>query len=304
MANKRMFSKDVVLPDEFVEMPTSAKLLYYDLGMRADDDGFVGSPRQVMKISRASEDDMKLLISKKFVIPFESGVIVITHWFVNNYIRKDRYKETIYLKEKDTLYLDKIDCYTQNPEEAVSLPYSRSNPQPHPTKKKLLPESAKPDIEEKWLPQEKVGEDRIGKVSIEREEAPSQNGISLYGKFKNIYLSDEQYKDLIRTYKDANTLIEKVSCIFENKSSIPSNPFAYIHKIGIEDGFERLQPLKDEKKRQREIQRQQVQEQQLQQEQEEWYQEKMKEYGACSKEEVHAIARQNLEEWKKNFGKN
>lgn len=77
MANKRMFSKDVVLPDEFVEMPTSAKLLYYDLGMRADDDGFVGSPRQVMKISRASEDDMKLLISKKFVIPFDSGVIVI-----------------------------------------------------------------------------------------------------------------------------------------------------------------------------------------------------------------------------------
>lgn len=103
MANKRMFSLDVVDTDLFLEMPTTTQALYFHLGMRADDDGFVSSPKKIAKLSNCTMDDLKILISKGFVIPFESGIVVITHWKVNNYIPKDRYHETINKNEKKQL---------------------------------------------------------------------------------------------------------------------------------------------------------------------------------------------------------
>ena len=104
MAEKRMFSKSVIDTDQFIEMPVSARLLYFDLGMRADDDGFI-TPKRVMKMTGATEDDLRILISRRYVIPFESGVIVIRHWRMNNYLKSDRYKETEYKDEKDCLEL-------------------------------------------------------------------------------------------------------------------------------------------------------------------------------------------------------
>lgn len=103
MANKRMFSLDVVNTDLFLDMPTSTQNLYFHLGMRADDDGFVASPKQVMKLINCTADDMKILVSKGYVIPFETGVIVICHWKQNNYIRSDRYHQTKYISEKQQL---------------------------------------------------------------------------------------------------------------------------------------------------------------------------------------------------------
>ena len=103
MANRRMFSVDVVCTDKFLEMPTSSQALYFQLGMKADDDGFVSAPKQITRMTNASDDDLKLLASKKFIIPFESGVIVISDWKVNNYLRKDRYTETRHVKEKSVL---------------------------------------------------------------------------------------------------------------------------------------------------------------------------------------------------------
>ena len=102
MARRRMFSQEVVDQDKFLDMPATARLLYYDLGMEADDDGFV-SPKRVMRKSGAMNDDLNVLIAREFVIPFESGVIVIKHWKENNYIQRDRYKETLYLTEKSQL---------------------------------------------------------------------------------------------------------------------------------------------------------------------------------------------------------
>jgi hypothetical protein len=102
MAKRRMFSSDVVDNDQFLDMPVSARCLYYDLGMRADDDGFI-SPKKVLRLTSASDDDLRILISKNFVIPFETGVIVIRDWRMNNYIQKDRYTETIYKEEKKKL---------------------------------------------------------------------------------------------------------------------------------------------------------------------------------------------------------
>ena len=91
MAERRMFAKTIIDSDAFLDMPISARLLYYDLSMRADDDGFVNSPKKIMRIVGASEDDLKVLITKKFIIPFDSGIVVIKHWKIHNYIAKDNY---------------------------------------------------------------------------------------------------------------------------------------------------------------------------------------------------------------------
>jgi len=111
MAEKRMFAKTIVLSDAFLDMPASTRCLYFTLSMLADDDGFVNSPRSIMRQSGATDDDMKLLIAKKFVLVFDSGVIVIKHWRMNNYLQSDRYHETKYLEEKATLTLDKNGAY-------------------------------------------------------------------------------------------------------------------------------------------------------------------------------------------------
>ena len=91
MAERRMFAMSVVDSDDFLEMPVGAQLLYFHLSMRADDDGFI-TPMEIMSLIGAKDDDMKILIAKKFIIPCESGVVVIRHWKVNNHLRNDRYK--------------------------------------------------------------------------------------------------------------------------------------------------------------------------------------------------------------------
>ena len=113
MAKKRMFSLDIIDTDIFQEMPQTSRLLYYELCMRADDDGFVGNPKKIQKAVGCSEDDFKVLISKQFIIPFETGIIVIKHWKIHNYIAKDRYKTTIYQEEKSQLYQEKNGMYTK-----------------------------------------------------------------------------------------------------------------------------------------------------------------------------------------------
>ena len=114
MAQKRMFSLSVVDTDKFLEMPISSRLLYYELGMRADDDGFVDNWKKIMSFTGLKDDDMKVLISKQFVIPFESGVIVIRHWRMNNYLRNDRFKPTQYLEELSKLTLDNNGIYNMD----------------------------------------------------------------------------------------------------------------------------------------------------------------------------------------------
>jgi len=113
MAKRRMFSLDIIDTDLFLEMPQSSRLLYYELCMRADDDGFVSSPKKIQKMVGCNEDDFKVLITKKFIIPFDTGVVVIRHWKIHNYIQKDRYKETIYLEEKSQLKQEENGMYTK-----------------------------------------------------------------------------------------------------------------------------------------------------------------------------------------------
>lgn len=112
MAERRMFAKTIIDSDAFIDMPVTARLLYYDLGMRADDDGFVNSPKKIMRMVGASQDDLAILISKKFIIPFDSGVVVIKHWRIHNYIQKDRYKPTKYTEEMAQLTVKESGGYS------------------------------------------------------------------------------------------------------------------------------------------------------------------------------------------------
>lgn len=131
MAERRMFAKTIVTSDAFLDMPATTRSLYMLLCVLADDDGFVNAPRSIMRQSGATDDDMKLLIAKRFVLTFQSGVVVIKHWRIHNLIQKDRYKETKYLEEKALLTLDENNAYT----EADSAVYPEciqpvSNPEP------------------------------------------------------------------------------------------------------------------------------------------------------------------------------
>ena len=108
-----MFAKSIVLSDAFLDMPLSARCLYFTLGMLADDDGFIGSPKSIMRQCGASQDDMAILLQKRYVLAFESGVIVIKHWRMNNYLQNDRHKSTTYLEELGTLIVDERGAYTE-----------------------------------------------------------------------------------------------------------------------------------------------------------------------------------------------
>lgn len=112
MAERRMFAKTIVLSDAFLDMPLGARCLYMTLGMVADDDGFVNNPRSIMRQCGATDDDMKILIAKRFVLIFDDGVIVIKHWRINNYLRADRYTETKYKKDKSLLSVEENGSYT------------------------------------------------------------------------------------------------------------------------------------------------------------------------------------------------
>ena len=111
MAERRMFAKTIIDSDAFLDMPLSSQALYFHLSMRADDDGFINNPKKIQRSIGCSADDLKLLIAKNFIIPFESGVVVIKHWKIHNYIRKDTYTETKYKEEKALLELDENSSY-------------------------------------------------------------------------------------------------------------------------------------------------------------------------------------------------
>lgn len=112
MAERRMFAKTIVLSDAFLDMPMSARCLYFTLGMFADDDGFINNPKSIMRQCGASQDDMNILLFRKFLISFDDGVIVIKHWRIHNYIQKDRYIPTKYEEHKLSLGLDSNNAYT------------------------------------------------------------------------------------------------------------------------------------------------------------------------------------------------
>lgn len=107
-----MFAKSIIDSDAFLDMPSSAQALYFHLAMRADDDGFINNPKKVQRMVGASEDDARLLLMKKFIIAFDSGIVVIKHWRIHNYLRSDRYKPTNYQDEMSLLSVKENGAYS------------------------------------------------------------------------------------------------------------------------------------------------------------------------------------------------
>lgn len=140
MAERRMFAKKITESDAFLDMPSSTQMLYFHLSMNADDDGFVNNPKKIQRMCGASDDDFKLLIAKSFVILFESGIIVIKHWKMHNYIQSDRYRPTDYVDEKSMLGVKKNKAYTLDESKMYT----------------------------KCIQDVSVGKDSIGKVSIDK----------------------------------------------------------------------------------------------------------------------------------------
>ena len=189
-----MFAKTIVTSDAFLDMPPTTRSLYMLLCVMADDDGFVNAPRSIMRMSGATDDDMKLLIVKRFVLTFESGVVVIKHWRIHNLIQKDRYKETKYLEEKAMLALDENNAYT----EADSSMYPE-----------CIQPVSKPEPQVR-LGKVSKGKSRIGE-DIE-EAAPPKPTKHKYGMYKNVLLSDEEYQKLIEEFPhDYTERIERLS---------------------------------------------------------------------------------------------
>ena len=171
MANRRMFSLSVIDTDKFLDMPVSSQLLYFHLGMRADDDGFVSSPKRIARTTNCGDDDLKILATKGYIIPFESGVVVIRHWRQNNQLRSDRYRETVCKNEKATLsIIDNI--YIESTNEAPdSIPVGIPNDIPNsvPTGKPTV-DSMVDSATYQREPQYSIGKYSIDKSSIEKVE--------------------------------------------------------------------------------------------------------------------------------------
>lgn len=199
MAEKRMFAKTIIDSDLFLEMPISARLLYYDLGMRADDDGFVNSPRKIMRMIGASNDDMNVLIARKYIIPFDSGVVVIKHWRINNYLRSDRYTETQYTDEKALLTVsDKGEYLTPGESETQVVGIPTGIPHGIPTvstDKDRLVKVRKEKVSEDKGSKEKGSVRFIPPTVEEVEDFIFQEGLSIDAEeFFNYYASQKWQK--------------------------------------------------------------------------------------------------------------
>ena len=202
MAEKRMFTQKIVDSDAFLDMPLSSQALYFHLNMRADDDGFVNNPKKIQRMVGASEDDLKLLIAKRFLLCFENGIIVIKHWRMHNLLRKDRYKETQYIEQKKTLALKDNGSYTE--------------------KINLLPEEIQPDSQTatNWQPngnqlatQYSIGKDSVDKDSIDECISNTPNSSKLiFGQYQNVLLTPDEYTQLQNNFPTTyEARIEKLS---------------------------------------------------------------------------------------------
>ena len=165
MAEKRMFSKIIIDSDCFLDMPLSTQALYFHLSMRADDEGFINSPKKIQRAVGCTDDDLRLLIAKSFIIPFESGVIVIKHWKIHNTLRKDRTKATIYNDEKSMLQTDESGAY--------SLVDNQLTTKCQPTDNQLTTKCPH------RLDKIRLDKIRLDKISIDKCNTDISNGVTL-----------------------------------------------------------------------------------------------------------------------------
>lgn len=224
MAERRMFAKSVILSDAFLDMPASARSLYLVLCLAADDDGFINAVRSLIRQASASDDDLRVLITKSFVISFPSGIVVISHWKIHNTVPKDRYKETLFLEEKAQLRLDQNKVYLKviesldtEPEQSVS----RLD-----TQDRLKKDS----IVESNINQFSEGKERV--VGNRKNDVVYQE----YGRYSNVLLTQQEYDALQRDYPDDYLRrIERLSVYMADHNKDYTNHADTIRRWAIHD---------------------------------------------------------------------
>lgn len=201
MAERRMFAKTVIDSDAFTDMPLSTQALYFHLSMRADDDGFLNSAQKIMRMIGAAKNDFDLLIAKRFIIQFPDGICVIKHWRIHNYLRKDRYVETVYTEHKAALSIKENGAYSVqiSGENAVGIPDGNQR-----------------------LTQVRIDKDRLGKDSIVKdsvESAPAARHIK--GQHGYVKLTDEEYSHLLKDLGQAE--LDRVIAYIDESAAATGN---------------------------------------------------------------------------------
>lgn len=216
MAQRRMFSKKITDTDNFLDMPLSSQALYFHLNMGADDEGFIDKVKTIQRTIGASDDDVKILIAKGFIIPFESGVVVIRHWRIHNYIQADRFQSTIHKEEKKQLEFDKSKIANIKPlDQCIQNVYKVDT-------------------------QVRIGKDRLDKDRLELDKVNNLNytgvenekkSFSRIIKESNIKLNDRQSQMLLDYVGLDNMTIEMIQYAVELTEDAGANNFNYLNKI-------------------------------------------------------------------------
>lgn len=224
MAERRMFAKTIIDSDLFLDMPLSTQCLYFHLSMRADDDGFINNPKKIQRMIGCNDDDLKLLISKQFIIPFESGIVVIKHWKIHNYIRNDRYKETMYLEEKSNLTL------TQNKEYELGIPNDNQVVYQEVDNRETsgIPSGYQMDTQAR-LGKARLGQVSLGKASIETaSEDTEDNTNQVVDNVDNLEQFDADAVCLLNYYLPNLSTSDKKRVLSALKDS--GNDFYYLEE--------------------------------------------------------------------------
>ncbi len=191
-----MFAKQIIDSDNFLDMPLSTQALYFHLSMRADDDGFINNPKKIMRMIGAADDDMRILVARQYVLAFETGVVVVRHWKIHNYIQKDRYKETTCLTEKDRIETLPDGSYTECIQNVSEMD----------TQVRL-----------------EIGKDRL---KIENERAKPEK--HRYGENGRVLLTDDEYKKLQEQFPDADAKINRLDWYIASKGDKYRSHYATI----------------------------------------------------------------------------
>lgn len=240
MAERRMFTQKIIDSDAFLDMPLSTQSLYFHLNMRADDDGFVNNPKRIQRTIGASDDDLKLLIAKRFVIGFESGVLVIKHWRMHNTLRKDRYNPTQYKEELALLDVKDNNAYTERYPE--------------------LPERTAESLATDWQPngnrpatQYSIGKYSIDKDNIVDDKMPDSDESAppppkpqkpvkhKHGEYNNVLLTDDELETLKAEYPDFEERIERLSAYVASTGKAYKSHYATIRNWARKDQTARPQ---------------------------------------------------------------
>ena len=218
MAEKRMFTQKIIDSDAFLDMPLSAQALYFHLNMRADDDGFINNPKRIQRTIGASDDDLKLLIVKRFVICFENGVIVIKHWRMHNTLRKDRYSPTQYQEQYAMLCIKDNNAYTEKPSNQVATTWQPNGNQ-------------------------MATQYSIDKCSIEENSIYNAENL---GEYKNVKFTDKEFEKLIAEFPDTyQSWIEKLSSYMASTGKAYKNHLATIRSWAAKEKDKQKQQPKE-----------------------------------------------------------